>query len=238
MRPWPRSPRMQPPRRHLGLMLSCRWRARWRVSTRRWRGMGWVWMSGGRRWGGWRMLRRKWGISCETGKFCALFFLSFFFCRVLYSFFRVTRLIKASNSKKSGAGSIRESLLMNHQRFPSSSSLSLSIGGDPPSPSPSRTFILNSTLYPESNHFFRRPTLCIILVIHEASGCPIRATLRGGGFGCGCSIRSALQHPSYAFHFCIVEFGGGGDHYSQGVQAAASPIFVISPLENYSFPPP
>ena len=38
--------------------------------------------------------------------FCLSFFLFFFFFRVLYSvslFFRVTRLIKASNSKKSGA---------------------------------------------------------------------------------------------------------------------------------------
>ncbi|KAF8953680.1 hypothetical protein BDZ97DRAFT_1679053 [Flammula alnicola] len=52
----------------------------------------------------------------------------------------VTRLIKASKSQKNGSGSIRESLLLGHQRSPSSSSISLSIGGqqDTPSPSPSR----------------------------------------------------------------------------------------------------
>ncbi|KIM44168.1 hypothetical protein M413DRAFT_9365 [Hebeloma cylindrosporum] len=45
----------------------------------------------------------------------------------------------ASNSKKNGSGNVRESLLLNHQRFPSSSSLALSSsGGESPSPSPSR----------------------------------------------------------------------------------------------------
>ena len=107
---------------------------------------------------------------------CVFFCLSFFVVSYIRFFPRVTRLIKASNSKKSGAGNIRESLLLNHQRFPSSSSLSLSIGGDSPSPSPSRGFILGPRCCIRSLTISRRPLVWIILVIHEASGCPIRAT--------------------------------------------------------------
>ena len=79
--------------------------------------------------------RKKSGILCETGKSCAFFFcfLLFHVSYILFFLFRVTRLIKASNSKKIGAGNIRESLLLNHQRFPSSSSLPLSVGGESPS---------------------------------------------------------------------------------------------------------
>jgi hypothetical protein len=82
--------------------------------------------------------------------------LFFFFLRVLYCFFRVTRLVKASNSKKSGTGNIRESLLLNRQRFPSSSSLSLSIGGESLSPSPSRASF-SPHLVPESNDSYVGP---------------------------------------------------------------------------------
>ena len=55
---------------------------------------------------------------------CAPLFvlLFFFFSCLIFVFFRVPRLIKPSNSKKSEAGNIRESLLLNHQRFPSSRS--------------------------------------------------------------------------------------------------------------------
>ncbi|CAA7266711.1 unnamed protein product [Cyclocybe aegerita] len=47
----------------------------------------------------------------------------------------VNRLIKASKSQKQSSGSIRDSLLLGHQPFPSSSTLSLQ---DSPSPPPSR----------------------------------------------------------------------------------------------------
>ena len=77
---------------------SCR-----RISTRRPNDVRRVWMSGGERCG------CRGGISCKTGKSCTcvvLLFLFFFLLScltVLYSFFfRVTRLIKASNSKKTG----------------------------------------------------------------------------------------------------------------------------------------
>jgi hypothetical protein len=75
--------------------------------------------------------------------------LSILFFYVLYSVFiyRVTRLINASNSKKSEAGNIRESLLLNHRRFPSYSSLV----GEPPSPS-LLVRLLYSHIVPESHH--------------------------------------------------------------------------------------
>ena len=118
------SPRMPPwPRRSLGLILSNRLQAHWWGSMMLSNDMRGQWTSGGRRCGRRRMqqeevrnIMRDWEILCV----CAAF-LSLFVFRVLYSpFFRVTRLMKASNSNKSGAGNVRESLL-NHQRFPSGS---------------------------------------------------------------------------------------------------------------------
>lgn len=58
--------------------------------------------------------------STMLGDLCFFFFI---FARVLYSFFLFENhpVIRGSNSKNSGAGNIRESLLLNHQRLPSSS---------------------------------------------------------------------------------------------------------------------
>jgi len=58
--------------------------------------------------------------STMLGDLCFFFFI---FARVLYSFFIFENhpVIRGSNSKNSGAGNIRESLLLNHQRLPSSS---------------------------------------------------------------------------------------------------------------------
>jgi hypothetical protein len=90
---------------------------------------------------------------------CVIFFFFLFCCCLTcFFFFRVTRLIKGSNSKKSGAGNIRESLLLDDQRFPSSSSLFLSLVGESSIPSPSLAFILTSTFEP-SLPIFPRPTL-------------------------------------------------------------------------------
>jgi len=106
--------------------------------------------------------------------------LSFFFlCLIFCFFFRVTRLIKASNSKKSGAGSIRELLLLNQRRFPSWSSLALSVGGESPSLSLSCAFIISPHCIRVSPFFeIRRHTLRIILLIHKASNCLVGATSR------------------------------------------------------------
>ena len=69
-----------------------------------------------------------WNIMLDREILCVVG-LSLFSCLILLLFFfRLTRLIKASNSKKPGAGNFRESLLLNDQRFLSSSSLSLSVG--------------------------------------------------------------------------------------------------------------
>ncbi|KAF9039332.1 hypothetical protein BJ165DRAFT_1352237 [Panaeolus papilionaceus] len=57
----------------------------------------------------------------------------------------VTRVIKASRSSKNAAGSIRDSLLLNHQTFTSASSLSLtSSPPDSPSPGASRPLSITS----------------------------------------------------------------------------------------------
>jgi hypothetical protein len=120
------------------------------------------------------MQRRKWGISCETGRSCALSVFLFFLVVSYIRFFfpsRGTWLIKASNSK---TGKIREPLL-DDQQFPSSFSLSLSVGGELPSPSPSRGFIL-APPFDLSLTIPRRPTLRIILVIYEASNLSVRAS--------------------------------------------------------------
>lgn len=72
-------------------------------------------------------------------------------------FFRVTRLIKVSKSHKSNSGTFRESLLIgsSHQRFPSSSSLSLSVANnDSPSSSPSRPYSCHHSISNIANWFF------------------------------------------------------------------------------------
>ena len=128
-----------------------------------------------------------------------VFFLSFYFllfsclifCFLVFQSHPVNRVQLEEKWR-----SIRESLLLNHYRFRSSSSLSLSIGGESPSPSPSRAFILAPTLYPESNPFFRRPILCIIVVIHEASGCSIGATVQA------CETHLAAKERELAIKRC------------------------------------
>ena len=98
-------------------------------------------------------------------------------------------MIKASNSKKSGAGSIRESLLLNHQRFPSSS-LSLSIVGE--SPSPSRA-LFSPHLAPESK-FFCRSIVRVILVIYKASSGSVGAAT--------CETHLAAKERESAIKWC------------------------------------
>ena len=121
----------------------------------------------------WKDMMRSFKDAKEKGLVHCLSF--FVFLRVLLDpFFRITQLIKASNSKKNGAGIIRESLLPNHQRFPSLSSLCLSVAGEFPSPSPSRAFMLAPAFDP-SLTIFRRPTFRIVLIIHKASSCPVGA---------------------------------------------------------------
>ena len=102
--------------------------------------------------------RRKWGISCEIGRSCAfvLHFSSFFVFRGSYSFFfRVTRRMKASNLKKSGAGNVRESLLLNH----------LVRGVFTASPFLASFYPQAPLLTRATPFFFGRSTLCVIFLI-------------------------------------------------------------------------
>ena len=147
---------------------------------------------------------------------CAAF-LSLFVFRVLYSpFFRVTRLMKASNSKKSGAGNVRESLLLNHQRFPSGSQrfyrFALSCVVLAPSP----------TFDPSYTIFFGRSTLRVIFLTLEAPSlrnapgsqrtrvgyqrrlsemglAPIRASMRLRMWSCGTEALRTLDELEIEF---------------------------------------
>ena len=142
----------------------------------------------------------------------SFFFFFFFVSYILFVFFfRVTQLIKVSNSKKNGAGNITESLFPNHQRFPSSSLLCFSVAGEFPSPSPSRAFMLASAFDP-SQIIFRRPTLRIVLIIHRASSCSVRAPSPGNAPG---SRRTRVgdqwaRCPYQSFHEVQVGIARGG----------------------------
>jgi len=96
--------------------------------------------------------------------------LPFFFFFMPHVFLFFSRVTQFSN----GAGSIRELLLLDDQQFLSSSSLSLSVGGESSVPSPSFAFILTSTFNPNLP-ISRRPTLhlfCHPRVLPSVMGLP------------------------------------------------------------------